>query len=203
MYNRDWDEAYRGTPPWDIGYPQPALEALVKSGEIKPGMALDVGCGTGENAILLAKNGCTVTGIDLAEDAIRKARAKAKERNAKIDFIVGNVLELDRYFSEGKFDIVIDFGLFHVMTDEERPIFARQVDRALKRGGSYYMMCFSDKEPGDRGPRRVSKEEIKQAFYPFFRLNYIKEATFMSRIGDQGRSGYLLSATKTGIGRSL
>lgn len=194
MYH--WDDAYRGLPPWDIGRPQPAFEALVNDGEIKPGKALDVGCGTGENAMLLAKSGCTVTGIDLTEDAITKARAKAKERKITVDFIIGNVLELNRFFVENTFDIVIDSGLFHVMTDEERPVFARQINRVLKPCGNYFMMCFSDKESGTIGPRRVSKDEIKETFSPFFRLNYIRDTAFTTRIGDLSKKGYLLSATK-------
>ncbi len=191
-----WDEAYQGSPPWDIGYPQPAFSALVKDGEIKPGRALDVGCGTGENALLLAKSGSKVTGIDLAADAIKKAISKSAERNIDAEFIVGNVLELDKYFNECTFDTVIDSGLFHVMTDEERPIFARQVHRVLRQSGNYFMMCFSDKAEGTQGPRRVSKDEIKQTFSPLFKLNYIKDTTFISRMGNQGKSGYLLSASK-------
>ncbi len=196
-----WDEAYQGSPPWDIGYPQPAFAALVKDGEIKPGRALDIGCGTGENALLLAKSGCTVTGIDLVEAAINRARSKAKDRSLSADFIVGNVLSLDLLFSEGTFDIVIDSGLFHVMTDEERPAFAKQVHRVLKQGGNYFMMCFSDKDTGTQGPRRISKEEIKRTFSPLFKLSYIKDATFMSRIGNPGKSAYLLSATKVAINK--
>jgi ubiquinone/menaquinone biosynthesis C-methylase UbiE len=190
----DWDEVYRGTPPWDIGRPQPAFEALVNDGEIRPGRALDVGCGTGENAILLAKSGCTVTGIDLALDAISLAKAKAAERHVAAIFVAGNALELDRHFGEGAFDTVIDSGLFHVLTDEERPVYVRQVQRVLKPGGRYFMMCFSDKEPAGYGPRRVSRREIEASFAPPFRIDYIKDALFASQRG--GRNAYLLAATK-------
>ena len=98
MIIRDWDETYQDTPPWDIGRPQPAFEALVKDREIRPGRILDSGCGTGENALLLAQNGSMVTGIDLAGEAVAKARLKAKERHIAADFVQGNVLEIDRYF---------------------------------------------------------------------------------------------------------
>lgn len=155
-----WDEAYKGTPPWDVGHPQPAFQALIKGGEIKPGRALDIGCGRGENAIMLAMSGFDVTGIDLIEDAISDAKAKAIERHIKVSFVAGDVLHMDRLFMKGEFDIVIDSGLFHVMTDEERPVFVRQVHRVLKAGGKYFMLCFSDKEPEGYGPRRVSKAEI-------------------------------------------
>lgn len=192
-----WDEAYKGTPPWDIDHPQLAFQTLIKSGEIKPGRALDIGCGRGENAVMLAMNGCDVTGIDLVKDAISDAKAKAIERRVKVNFVVGNVLQMDRLFMEDEFDVVIDSGLFHVMTDEERPVFARQVHRVLKAGGKYFMLCFSDKEPDGYGPRRVSKAEIESIFTPLFKIIYIKDAAFDSRLGSDSRKAYLLSAVRT------
>ena len=192
-----WDEVYKGTPPWDVGHPQPAFQALIQSGKIKPGRALDIGCGRGKNAIMLAMNGCDVTGIDLAEGAISDAKAKAIERRVKVNFAVGNVLQMDRLFTEGEFDIVIDSGLFHVMTDEKRPVFARQVHRVLKDGGKYFMLCFSDKEPGEYElPRRVSKAEIESTFSPLFNIIYIKDEVFDSLLNPSSRKAYLLSATK-------
>lgn len=192
-----WDEVYKGTPPWDLGYPQPAFQALIQSGEIKPGRALDIGCGRGENAIMLAMNGCEVTGIDLAKEAVSEAKAKAIERHVKINFAVGNVLQMDQLFKEGEFDIIIDSGLFHVMTDEERPVFARQVHRALKEGGKYFMLCFSDKELGEYElPRRVSKADIESTFSSLFNIIYIKDAVFDSLLSPSSRKAYLLSATR-------
>jgi ubiquinone/menaquinone biosynthesis C-methylase UbiE len=191
-----WNEAYKGTPPWDVGHPQPAFEALIRDEEIVPGRALDIGCGRGENAIMLAMNGCEVTGIDLVEDAISDAKAKAVERNVKVNFIAGDVLQMDSLFAEGEFDIVIDSGLFHAMTNEERPVLARQIHRVLKPGGRYFMLCFSDKEPEGPGPRRVSKAEIKDTFSPLFNIVYIKDSAFESLIGQRRREAYLLSAIR-------
>jgi ubiquinone/menaquinone biosynthesis C-methylase UbiE len=196
MIISDWDEAYHNTPPWDTGRPQPAFVALADNGEIRPGRMLDVGCGTGENALLLARNGGRVTGIDLVPKAVELARSKAADRRLDADFIVGNVLELDRYFDAGTFDTAIDSGLFHVMSDEERPAYARQIHRVLGPGGQYFMLCFSDKEPGAEGPRRVSKREIAAAFSPLFHINYIRDAGFESLLSDDNKKAYLLSATK-------
>jgi ubiquinone/menaquinone biosynthesis C-methylase UbiE len=191
-----WDESYKGTPPWDVGHPQPVFQALVNDGEIKPGRALDIGCGRGENAIMLAKSGCDVTGIDLVQYAISDAKQKAIKLNIYVNFVVGDVLRMDQLFSQGEFDVVIDSGLFHAMTDEERPVFARQVHRVLRKGGKYFMLCFSDEEPGEYGPRRISKMEIKHTFTPFFKIIYIKDAFFDSRFGSGRRKAYLLSAVR-------
>lgn len=187
---------YKTTPPWDIGRPQPVFVKLFRDGEIRPGRILDAGCGTGENAMFLAENGCSVSGVDIAHRAIELARMKAAERHLNVDFSVCDVLTLGSCFREGEFDTVIDSGLFHTLADEERPVFVRQVYRVLKDGGKYFMMCFSDKQPGEWGPRRVSKPEIKQAFAPWFKINYIEDALFDSLIDEEGEKAYLVFATK-------
>jgi cyclopropane fatty-acyl-phospholipid synthase-like methyltransferase len=192
-----WEEAYLSRPPWDVDHPQPVFVGLVKDGEIRPGRVLDVGCGTGENAIFLAQQGCAVSGVDIVPRAVEQAIKKATVRHVKVDFSLCDVLTLGLCFDEGEFDTVIDSGLFHVMTDEERPVYVKQIHRVLKDNGNYFMMCFSDQQPGDWGPRRVSKQEIAQAFTPLFRINYIKDARFDSLIHDGGARAYLVSATKS------
>lgn len=149
---------------------------------------------------MLAANGFDVMGIDPAKTAISDAKAKVIKQNIKVNFLVGNILQLDQFFKEGEFDVVIDSGLFHVMTDEKRPIFARQVYRVLKTEGKYFMLCFSDKEPEGCGPRRISKAEIEGTFKPFFKIIYIKDAAFESLFESGSRRACLLSAVKKGQG---
>lgn len=187
---------YERRPPWDIGRPQPAFVKLYRDGEIKRGRILDVGCGTGDNALFLAESGCDVTGVDIARRAIELAKEKAANRHLRADLFVCDALTLDSCFGEGEFDTVIDSGLFHTLTDEERPVFVKQVYRVLKGNGLYFMMCFSDKEPGEYGPRRVSKEEIIRALEPLFRINYIEDAAFESAFREGGAKAYLVSANK-------
>jgi SAM-dependent methyltransferase len=190
-----WEDAYKTAPPWDIGRPQPAFVELVRTGELVMGKVLDVGCGTGENALYLAGNGFSVIGVDLTNRAIAAAIAKAAERKLKVDFQKGNALSLD--FKDGVFDNVIDSGLFHTFPDDDRPVYATEVARILARGGKYFMLCFSEKEPTNwGGPRRVTKEEIKATFTPRFRINYIRDKLFATRIHNNGGKAYLTSATK-------
>ncbi len=190
-----WEDMYKGTPPWDIGKPQPAFTRLVGGKELRNGRVLDVGCGTGENALFLAQNGYLVTGVDLASPAIRMAKSKAKERNVNVDFQVANALSLD--FEDGYFDNVIDSGLFHTFSDEDRPVFVGEVARVLAKEGNYFMLCFSEKEPTNwGGPRRVTEWEIRATFSQLFRINYVKEEFFATRIHEKGGRAYLTSATK-------
>ncbi len=190
-----WEDAYQTAPPWDIGRPQPAFVKLVRAGELDKGRALDVGCGTGENALYLAENGFSVTGVDLSSRATAMARTKAAERGLKVEFRAGNALSLD--FKNQLFDNVIDSGLFHTFTDNDRSVYAREMARVLVPDGKYFMLCFSEKEPtGWGGPRRVTKKEIEATFSPFFKINYIKDALFATRFHNDGGKAYLTSATK-------
>jgi SAM-dependent methyltransferase len=158
----EWDSSYQGSPaPWDIGGPQPAFVRLAESGLLS-GRVLDAGCGTGEHVLLAAAHGAAATGVDLSGLAIEKARGKAAERGLTARFEVGDVLHLDRLGET--FDTVTDSGVFHVFDDGDRARYVTSLAGAVEPGGSYYMMCFSDSQPGAWGPRRVRRDEIEQAF---------------------------------------
>ena len=155
-------EAYdRGTPPWDIGRHQPAFERLAVAGEIR-GPVLDVGCGTGENALELAARGHDVTGVDAVDLALQAARAKAVSRGLDVSFEQADALALEGLGRT--FATVIDSGFFHTLDDDERLRFAAALGRALRPGGRYFMLCFSERQPGEAGPRRVTQAEIRDVF---------------------------------------
>ena len=193
-----WEDAYKTRPPWDIGRPQPAFVELVQAGELNQGRVLDVGRGTGENALYLAERGFSVIGVDLSTRAIDAAKTKGSERKLKVDFRLANALSLD--FKNAYFDNAIDSGLFHTFNDNERVAFAREIARVLKTDGKYFMLCFSDKEPTNwGGPRRVTREEIEATLSPLFNIDYIKDAYFDTRIHNNGGRAYLTSATKESL----
>jgi cyclopropane fatty-acyl-phospholipid synthase-like methyltransferase len=102
------------------------------------------------------------TGVDVAPRAIERARSKAAERGLEARFEVGDALDLGQY--GWTFDTVIDSGLFHVFDDEQRTRYVASLASVLRPGGSCYLMCFSDRQPGDQGPRRVSQGELAAAF---------------------------------------
>jgi cyclopropane fatty-acyl-phospholipid synthase-like methyltransferase len=157
-----WDSAYAGSPaPWDIGRPQPAFVRLADDGLLS-GRLLDAGCGTGEHVLLASAHGADAMGVDVSGLAIERARAKAAERGLTARFEVADALHLERLGE--RFGTVIDSGLFHVFDDAERPRYVASLAAAVESGGSYYMMCFSDRQPGVWGPRRVREEEIRAAF---------------------------------------
>ena len=152
-----------GPPPWDIGRPQPAFLELADQG-LLVGRVLDVGCGTGEHALMAAGRGFDATGIDAVPRAISTAQRKARDRGLTARFLVGDALRLADLGEQ--FDTVLDSGLFHIFDDEVRARFVASVRSVIPSGGRYYMICFSDRQPGTLGPRRVSQSEIRQAFGP-------------------------------------
>jgi SAM-dependent methyltransferase len=154
-----FEDFYAGKPPWDIGKPQGPLAAVA---DRVTGPVLDAGCGTGEHAQFFAARGLRVTGIDFVEEAIRRARAKAAERGLAVKFLVKDALTLGDW--DQRFASVIDCGLFHVFSDDDRRRYVRGLAQVVEPGGRLFLMCFSNEEPGAEGPRRVSRRELYDAF---------------------------------------
>ena len=188
------DSAYQGTPPWDIGRPQKEFIDLVERGEIN-GPVLDIGCGSGDNALFFAQAGFEAWGIDSSPLAIRKAQQKGAQRGLAVYFQVLNALELATL--NRTFDTVTDSGLFHTLSDADRPLFVKSLHAVLSHNGTYFMLCFSDKEPADYGPRRITEKEIRETFSKGWRVNYIRPATFESNNRAKGPRAWLSSISRT------
>jgi cyclopropane fatty-acyl-phospholipid synthase-like methyltransferase len=192
----NFDSAYEGRLPWDIGQVQPVFKSLKKNGEIR-GSVLDIGCGTGENVLYLAIHGHEAWGIDASPNAIKTAKTKAEQRHLHAIFRVFDAFDLKNL--DKKFDTVIDSGLFHTFEDEERPFFVSSLKSILKSGGQYFMLVMSDREPDNwGGPKRITKEDIRRTFDNGWRINYIREAKFetMLKFHTKGAKAWLASITK-------
>lgn len=189
-----FDQAYEGVPPWDIGRPQAEFVRLEEAGELR-GRVLDVGCGTGENVLYLAARGHPAWGIDSSPRAIEKARQKAAGRDLEAILLVHDALRLADLGVT--VDTVIDSGLFHALSDEERSIYRSGLESVLVRGGRYAMLCFSDRQPGSLGPRRITEAEIRETLSTGWRIDLLREATLETTMGPEGIRAWLTLATRT------
>ncbi len=187
-----FEQAYHdGLPPWDIGRAQHEFVALEEAGEIV-GDVLDVGCGTGENALYLAGRGHEVWGVDAVPAAIERARQKAEERGAAATFLVADALDLTALGRT--FETAIDSGLFHALSDADRPRFVRSLASVLPPGGTYFMLAISELDSEGPAPLRVTQQEIRAAFADGWLINWIRPAAFENRVRPEAPSRAWLSS---------
>ena len=138
---------------------------------------------------MAASLGLKATGIDAAPTAIELAKRKAEDRGLEARFLVWDALELSDLGEQ--FDTVLDSGLFHVFEDDDRSRFVESLSAAIAPNGRYYMLCFSDRQPGDWGPRRVSQDEIRSSFADGWRVELIEAATMDITISPEGVRAWL------------
>ncbi len=190
---RHWDTSYQDGPaPWDVGRPQPPVVRLADRGAFT-GRVLDVGCGTGENALQLAALGLPTVGVDVAATALAEARRKATERGFDATFLIADALRLDRL--DRTFDSILDCGLFHTFDDQERLRYVTSLTAVAAPGTVLHLLCFSDAEPGTGGPRRVSRDELRATFGPEsgWQVESIEADRFETRFQPDGAAAWVAS----------
>jgi SAM-dependent methyltransferase len=156
-----------GFAPWDQEEVPEAVRSLVEGPQrLSPGRAIDVGCGRGNKAIYLAQNGWNVTGVDAVERALRTARRRASARSVSVDFQRGDVTRLHSAAAGRGFDLVLDCGCFHDMSEEERDRYPSSLARVAAPSAILQMFAFLPQALGRYGPRGASKDEVSRRFAP-------------------------------------
>jgi ubiquinone/menaquinone biosynthesis C-methylase UbiE len=190
---RHWEQIYQDRPlwevPWEEGQPSAELVALINSGVVEKGAALDICCGSGNNAIFLAQQGFTCYGIDISSTAVDYARERAARENVTCQLSPGNVLALP--YEEDSFTLVFDRGCWHTISPDDRETFIGGIYRVLRMGGKYQLLCFSTKDHPSRDiPYSFAPKEIRHSFSPWFKIHRIKEIARR----EESSPGYFLSA---------
>ncbi|MGZ8803337.1 MAG: class I SAM-dependent methyltransferase [Mycobacterium sp.] len=172
-----FDDFYKNQiPPWVIGEPQPAIVDLVRAGAIS-GRVLDVGCGTGEHTILLARSGYDVLGVDGAPTAIEQARQNAADQGVNARFEVADALTLG---DTPGYDTIIDSALFHIFDDGDRAEYVRSLHAVTRPGSVVHVLVLSDAGRGF-GPE-VSEATIRDAFGAGWVLEELTTTTYRGRV---------------------
>jgi SAM-dependent methyltransferase len=150
---------WRNRTPWDTQVTPPEVVAFMRN--TKPGRALDLGCGTGTNALALAKRGWTVTGIDFSAKAILAARRKAAQGTCTIDFRMGSVADLSDL--SGPYDFALDIGCLICLTSTGRQNYAMGLRRLLPTGATYMLYAWLPRQ--HRGsPWGISESDVMNLF---------------------------------------
>jgi SAM-dependent methyltransferase len=159
-----------GKPRWDTGVPQPELEQLVPGRA--PGRALDLGCGTGADAVYLASHGWDTTGIDFVPEAVELARKNAADAGVTAAFVLGDVSRLGEAGVRGPFDLLLDIGCYHTVPASRRDAYVAGAAEAARPGADFYLAGIADPPRLWRllGARGISGEEVRSRFGRYFRL---------------------------------
>jgi SAM-dependent methyltransferase len=145
-------------PAWDIAEPQPGVVEFERRGRFK-GTVLDAGCGLGDNAGYLARQGHKVAAFDGSSTAIELAKDRVK--GLDVELFVGDATKLDGY--ENRFDSVIDSALYHVLDARDRALYLKALHRVTKPGAWLNMLVFAAVPGGMPSPMSVPDEELKQS----------------------------------------
>ena len=170
-----WLAYRRGHTPWDTNVTPPELVRAVEGPDaLPPGRALDLGCGTGTNAIYLARHGWEVVGVDFVDKAIRQARKKAAQAGVEVRFYAGDVTRLEKIKGlTGSFDLVLDIGCLHSLTPEGRARYAAGMVNLLRSGGTFLLYAWGPC-PGRGGDRGLSPEQVRASFAPHLRATWVQ-----------------------------
>lgn len=168
-----------GTPPWVIDGPQPAVVELADAGAVS-GRVVDLGTGAGEHAILLARRGLDVLGVDAAPSAVALARSRAGDSGAR--FVVGDVMALDDLVGPSSVDTVLDSALLHIFDATDRPRYAASLARITRPGGVVHVLALA---PSDYDGPRMTEEEIRGTFAgPEWAVESLVPDRYRARDGD-------------------
>lgn len=194
MPHPSWNESYAsGQPPWDTGEPEPLLVEFVILGGVAPTRTLEIGAGTGTNAIWLAQRGFDVLGVDVSPLAIERADAKLEGRSLGCRFAALDFLTAPP--PDDPFQFVFDRGCFHVFDEPgERQQFASQVAAALRPGGVWLSLIGSTEgPPREVGPPRRSAGEVALAIEPALEIVELRSTAFR----EDAKAWFCLSRKRT------
>jgi len=179
----DWNARYQSNDtPWDSGRPSAELQRIVAELDLGPQRTLEIGCGTGTNAVYLAQHGFQVTGIDLSPVAIEQAVQKANQAHVGVDWHAADLLEGAEdapWFVAEPYPLVFDRGVYHVLRRTDLNGLLAVLER-VTTGGSLYIFLAgnANQPPMPHGPPQVKDEQICRELAPLFELVQLREFVF-------------------------
>ncbi len=192
-----WDADYQGKRPaaWDIGKPADELQKVVREGKIHPCRAVDLCCGSGTDAIYLARQGFQVTALDIAPTALSLAERKARAAGVSVDWQLANVLA-PPYLAP--FDFIYDRGCYHVVRDQNLNAYLDTL-RRLSRPGTQFLLLAAraDEEGPSRSHSGVTEEELRFDLLPLFEIEWLRQIRLESNEPGVGPPGWAALLRRT------
>ncbi|HYK93596.1 MAG TPA: class I SAM-dependent methyltransferase [Thermoplasmata archaeon] len=164
-----------GETPWDSGRPSHELVRRIEAGDLPGHTILEIGCGTGTNAVELARRGYQVTAVDLVELAVRKGREKARAAGVEVAFHLGDVTRLEL---GGPFDCVFDSGVYHGIRMRALPEFLAALTRLTRRGSRWLSLAGNATEITPNGPPVVTESEFRNELGGIFEIVDVRTFRF-------------------------
>lgn len=179
-----WDERYQAGKdalPWDTGEPAPELVGYFNSLQKLPERVLEIGCGTGTNAIWMAQKGCKVVATDVSPTAIDAAKNKLKEEGVGVDFQVSDIAE-NSPVPPASVNFVFDRGVYHVMAPEQRMLYIERVAEALDKGGFWLTLAGNADQmraEDEEGPPQLKASELIDLAEKKFEIHSLTRGSFV------------------------
>lgn len=193
--DRDWEDHYAsGHMPWDSGLPSSELQRVLREYNVQPGRAIELGCGTGTNAIWLAQQAFDVTAVDIAENALKLARPKAEATGVNVNWINANV----QNFGAGlqPFDFIFDRGCYHCCRRTDLQGFLQTLRNITRPGTKMLVLCGNANEESESRIPRVTEGELRSELGGFFDFIHIEAMHFEDAGGVQGPLGWSVWMTR-------
>jgi SAM-dependent methyltransferase len=186
----DWDRMYRqGTPPWDAGIPHAELIRVLNEYPFpKGGTVLEIGCGTGSDAICFAKRRYEVTAVDCSPIALERARLRAERQDALLRFVLDDIFDFVR--TSGEFDVVYDSGFYHYIRLTKLEQYLDLLWRVTRPGSWYLCLVGSTGERAEGGPPQVSEDDIRYELGRLFEFVHLRHTHLESPHREQGYLGW-------------
>jgi SAM-dependent methyltransferase len=182
-----WDNRYvQGDTPWDSGKPSAELVLVLDEERIAPCQAIDLGCGTGTNAIYLALRGFEVTAADISPTAIERCRKRTTAFDTRIRWLQADLLDPPANIG-GPYGFFFDRACYHVVRRVDVPAFFRTLERITAPGTRGLVLAGNAKEPMHPGPPTVTEEELRAEWGGLFEILWLREFRFDATAASEAR----------------
>jgi SAM-dependent methyltransferase len=181
----DWESVYReGTPPWDAGKPHAELTKVLDEYRLRPQTVLEIGCGTGADAILLARRRFEVTAVECSAIALERARLRSEQYNAPIHFVLADIFDYVR--NAPQFDFVYDSGVYHCLRQTNLDRYLDVLWRVTRPGSYYLCLAGAPDETAVEGPPQVTEDEIHNELGRLFESIHLRPIRLESPTKKEG-----------------